>query len=358
MADIDYSKFTADQIGNHFSISLFGHSQDIKQYDSGAEEEDIETITLTESEVYLNSLKVNFDNNENENTLYDSFYVPADCRLRSITIKLIEALPLETSMKVTVKINGAAIEVLPILEEKNFNRVLYSTGDCEIPVWEDDFVQIEVDIVGKEKLDTRLHNIIVGIGCSAIYEEYKEIIDGSFEVKERYYKTNLTIHNRSGYDRLRNKYILARIKSPIEFYLQSIKFSCIEDFLMEPDKKIKRSYSCFYIDLLLNGISLNRVLKIQQPIPLDSVNGSLREYESGINTGTSGIRIMYNDDVSLKLYIPNINGSYNGRIFEAILIGCSVSSVNEIIETITVLEPCLDESCVPKFPPDATCENK
>ena len=39
--------------------------------------------------------------------------------------------------------------------------------------------------------------------------------DGEFEMKQRYFKTNLLVQNRSGYDLLKDRYIISKIRSPL-----------------------------------------------------------------------------------------------------------------------------------------------
>jgi hypothetical protein len=111
----------------------------------------------------------------NYNTIYDSFYSPVDFQLSGIALKVASFLPDGVQYRVRIKINGSQLELVEIPEAEDHNQKQYSI-DCTSTIYEDDFIEIDVQFSGNtELLSFNEHNMVFSISGCMWYGMYKEI---------------------------------------------------------------------------------------------------------------------------------------------------------------------------------------
>lgn len=348
------------QQSNPFTITLRGHHQDIPFPDQGILKSDFDPILYKQQQSGLNSLINQMTGSNNYNKIYDSFFAPTDFKFSAITMRLPSPLPERTEIKVSFRVNGGEIELLPIPELQSYNQMIYGT-DCDLHIWEDDYIEITVDF-GDESIWQELkwndNNMIVGIAGCIWYEEYESIFPGgqkSWELGDSYFKTNITLQNRSGNDLLTDRIFADIVRSPVSFLIQGLRLSMFEDELMTDDK-LPRIGSCFFVDVLVNGRSVNAALGIERPVAIDSINNSLRVFNSPSYDNVSGYPVVVGDDILIKIYQKNPTAKYNGKIIQVHLFGCASDCVTLVGEAVSVYELCATTPCEAKFTVEQNCD--
>lgn len=344
------------QQSNIFSVSLRGHDKYIPQQPPETLAADLgsssDLVPKTDLTYYLQTK----EGDANFNSTYDSFYSPADFKMNAITLRTPIILPETVSYEVSIKVNGAEIELMPVPQAEDHNLKVYGTA-CDVSIWEDDYFEISINIQGDwNELNWNDHNLAVCISGCYWYEGYKSIFpEGTKEwtLGDNYFKTNIMLQNRSGNDILKNRLFLDVVKSPMSFLLQGIRLSLFEDFLMT-DEKLPRPYTCFYVDLLVNGKSVNKSLGLPYPASLDLLNTRLRSYNS-VHNNKQGFSILVGDDIMMRVYLRNFTASYNSKIIQANLIGCASDCVTNSSSPVTVYELCAATPCVTKFAVNKPC---
>jgi hypothetical protein len=350
------------QQSNVFTVTLRGHEQDIPLPEDPVRQDEFDVVAASKSDI--NSLLTTFGEKVNYNTLYDSYYAPTDFKLRAITFRLPEQLPDNMEYNISFKVNGAEIDLFPIPELQDSNQKIYGT-ECDVHIWEDDFIQVSVEIDQGQwsRLSWGNHNMTVGVSGCVWYEEYASIFldylssipdEKSWTEGDAFFKTNITLQNRSGNDIFSDRVFADIVKSPMSFLLQSVRISMFEDELMT-DEKLPRTGSCFLVDILANGRSVNEILNLPRPAAIDSIDQNLLSYNSTHNN-VAGFPIIIGDDILIKIYQRNITAKYNSKIMQVILIGCAQDCLTLIATPVSIYELCTTEPCVAKFTADRKCD--
>lgn len=332
------------QKSNTFSLTLRGHDKYIPLPPPSITDDMVDENPTLNPEVEIQNLLTSREGNPNFNTLYDSFYMPSDCRLTAFTVRLPDQLPESATMTVSFKINGTEIDLFPIPEMEDNNIKVYTT-DYGLTIWEDDFVEIDVQISEEvwNLLTWNSHNIVVALAGSMVYSEYAEIsgesnIDIGWELGDSYYPAAIKLQNRSGNDVFKNRLFVDVVKSPMSFFIQEVRLSMFEDYIMT-NSKFPRENNCFFVDILVNGKNIATELSLPYPTSLDILNNSLRAYNSTLGK-TNGYSVLVGDDILIRVYTQNLKARYNGKILEAILLGCSSDSVVPTVDSVSVYELC------------------
>jgi len=227
-------------------------------------------------------------------------------------------------------------------------------------IWEDDFIEISVDFGDQsiwDQLSWNDNNMIVGISGCIWYEEYKSIFPGgtkTWNLGDAYFKTNVTLQNRSGNDIFSDRIFADIVKSPVSFLIQGLRLSMFEDKLMTEEELVRIS-SCFFVDILVNGRSVNLALGIERPIAIDSLLNTLKSFNS-VYDNVTGYPVVVGDDILIKIYQKNRTAKYNGKILQVILFGCASDCVTLVGEAVTVYELCATTPCVAKFTVEVNCD--
>lgn len=345
---------------NTFALTLRGHDKYIPLATPTISDETVSANPYLDPTIEIQNLLQAREGNTNYNTLFDSFFMPTDCRLSAICIRLPEQLPLEANYTISFKLNGTEVELFAIPEMEDSNLKIYSTG-CDLTVWEDDFVEIDVQIDSDtwKKLSWNNHNVVVSISGNVLYSEYAKLSNEysteiGWELGDSYYPTSITLQNRSGNDIFKNRVFADVVKSSVSFMLQEVRLSMFEDYLMT-SARFPRPYNCFFVDILVNGKNIASTLGLPYPTPMDILNNSLRAYNSSLNK-SQGYPVLISDDLMVRIYTQNITARYNGKILEVLLIGCSSDSLSEIIDSVSVYELCaVSEPCTAKFSVTKPC---
>jgi hypothetical protein len=127
-----------------------------------------------------------------------------------------------------------------------------------------------------------------------------------------------------------------------------------EDNLMT-DTILKKNSSCFFVDILVNGKSVNAALGIERPIAIDTISNTLKSFNSQYDNVT-GYPVIVGDDILIKIYLKNPNVRYNGKIIQVVLFGCSSDCATLISDSVTVYELCASTPCVSKFTVEVNCD--
>jgi hypothetical protein len=346
------------QQANPFTITLRGHQRNIPYPDSEILKDSYNPEQY-KLENDITSLIQQVTGNNNYNKTYDSFYSPVDFKFSAITIRLPDALPEKAEYKISFKINGGEIELLPIPQLQNYNIMIYGT-ECDIHVWEDDFIEVSVDFSDEsiyELLTWNNNNMTIALCGCFWYEAYKNAFpEGTkeWELGDAYFKTNITLQNRSGNDLFTDRFFSDIVKSPVSFLIQGIRLSMFSDNLMTDDK-LTRTNSCFYVDILVNGKSVNAALDIERPISIDSLETNLKNYNSTYNN-ISGYPVIVGDDILIKVYQKNQTAKFNSRILEVILFGCASDCATLQSDSVSVYELCATTTpCESKFTVEVNC---
>lgn len=344
------------QQANVFTVTLRGHEQYIPLPEEPVREDTFDPASLNQSDIDI--MIQNDDDKTNYNTIFDSYYAPADFKMKTITLRLPEQLPKTVEYAISIKVNGAEIELFPIPELQDHNQKIYGT-ECDVHIWEDDFIQISVTIEEDKwkKLSWNNHNLIVAVAGCFWYEEYASIFeDATQEWSEgaSYFKTNITLQNRSGNDVFSDRIFADIVRSPISFILQSLRLSMFEDELMTDDK-FPRIGSCFFVDVLVNGRSVNDKLGLPRPVSIDSLEQNLKSYNS-VHDDVTGYPVLLGDDLLIRVYQRNLTAKFNSKILQVILIGCAPDCATLIATPVSVYELCTTEPCVTKFSMTKKCD--
>lgn len=348
------------QQGNPFALTLRGHSTIIPYPEEYVLKEDYNPDVYINASLSYSEQVIELAGESNFNPIYDSFFAPVDCKLKAITLRLLKPLPETNEYKVSIKLNGGEIELLPVPRNQDHNQLTYGV-ECDLHIWEDDFIEITVDVGGigdYERLSFPNHNMVTAISGCIVYDEYKDIFPGGtipWEEGDEFFKTNLTLQNRSGNNDITDRIFMDVVRSPITFLIQGIRLSMFEDRLITVDL-YERVSGCFFLDILVNGKSVNRALQIDAPAAIDTLDNSLKSYNSGSYDNKNGYPVRIGDDVILKIYQLNRTAKYNGKIAECILFGCSSDCVNLATQAISVYELCSTEPCIAKFTVEQNCD--
>ena len=157
--------------GNHFSLTLRGHwsripepTQQIRleNYDPNEVDDIVPIIKQVASE-------------NNYNVVYDSFYAPVDFKLRGMSFQMPEELAEDINYDITIRVNQSIIEKAKLLETEDHNQKRYEL-ECDFLIYEDDFIEIEIEFDGEENnLEFNENNIVYSVAGCVWYGMYKEI---------------------------------------------------------------------------------------------------------------------------------------------------------------------------------------
>lgn len=345
------------QQSNSLSITLHGHSKNIPIPSATvtADEFDIDVFNSKNSPAQLAISQLS--GTDTYNKIYDSFFAPADFKLSAITLRLPKSLPTGVTYQVSIRINGAESEAMSIPENQLENIIIYGEF-CDIPIWEDDYIEIDVTYGSGESLSWNDHNMTAAISGCIYYKGYESIFPAGkikWNQGDAFYKTNITLYNRSGNDLFSDRCYADIVKSPISFLLQGIRLSMFEDLLMT-DLRYDRGSTCFYASILINGKNLNANLGLSDPVSIESVGANLKSYSSGIYNDVAGYPVFAGDDILIKIYQKNHHAKFNGKILQLVLFGCGSDCINAISSNVTIYELCGLVPCEPKFATGKSCE--
>lgn len=147
---------------NTFAITLRGHWAAIPNPDV-----QYSSIDSSKDDSISNPAK-------NLNSVYDSFYSPVDFKIKGLSVKCPDPIPLGGQIIIKIKVNGSVIEKFPIKENEYHNIKRFSL-DCDYIIYEDDYIEVTVEFSDYSKLSWNGNNIIVGISGCTSYKYYKEI---------------------------------------------------------------------------------------------------------------------------------------------------------------------------------------